>query len=632
MAEKFEKLGIKVRTNFLKRKKNFLNLIFYYFFLPFHLVRTLLHFKPSIIHFYLPQAYILGGFLTYLFSSKKFIMSRRSLNFYQNKYPKILKTFEIILHKKMDLIIGNSLAVCNQLKKEEKVDKKKCLLIYNGINSIVHNKSQNNTKVSILCIANFIPYKNHVMLIKACCKLPEHLNWQLILVGKDSYNLVAKLKSLVKKKSLQNKFKFLNQELNLAPLLEKSDIGVLTSDEEGFSNSILEYMNYSLPVIATNVGGNRESIFDNKNGFLIDKNNVDQLTKKLKVLITDKGLRKRMGVESKRLINKYFEIKDCIQKYKKVYTFIPYITDLKEHRFNVSVIIPHYNDSKNVEKAIISVLSQTIEVQEILVIDDGSNTQNLNNLKKLMQKLNTKKIKIFYQQHNLGACFCRNFGFNKAKSEYVALLDSDDHWMEDKLEKQISYMKKHDLDFSCTSFQLLNTFNKNLNPPKIIRYKENIKKKDLVWGCFLSPGSTAVINRNFLLQNNLFQNEKLRRLEDWHWLINIEKKTKILFLDEPLSFINVTKKPSFEMINSSVETFRKSVVKKEKKIINKIKYLSSLYLEKSSAALYSNHIALFLFYGISAFLIYPFRNLNFFSRSLSLFKFLLKTKIIRKNG
>ena len=159
LFKEFEKLDIKVRTNFYKRKSSKLNALTYYFTLPFHLLRTLKNFNPEIIHFYLPQAYILGGFLTYLFSSKKFIMSRRSLNLYQKKYPKILTVFETLLHRRMDLIIGNSKAVCDQLQKEEQVKKNKCALIYNGIESIKFKQSKINKNVSLICIANFIPYK-----------------------------------------------------------------------------------------------------------------------------------------------------------------------------------------------------------------------------------------------------------------------------------------------------------------------------------------------------------------------------------------------------------------------------------------------------------------------------------------
>ena len=620
LAESFEKLGIKVRTNFHKRKNTLFNFFSYYFLLPFHILRTVRNFEPSIIHYYLPQAYILAGFLPYIFPKKKFIMSRRSLNFYQRKYPKILKTFEKILHKRMDLIIGNSLAVCNQLQHDEKVEKERCILIYNGIEPNKILKEKKNRKVSLLCVANFIPYKNHLMLIMACRGLQKELGWKLTLVGKDSHGLVNNLMLIVKKNGLQKNIKFISQTKNLNPFLKSSDIGILTSDEEGFSNSILEYMNYSLPVVATNVGGNKEAIINGKNGFLVEKNNINQLTKKLELLISDEKLRKKMGIESKRLINRNYDIKKCITKYKKVYNLVPCFYDFNEKKINISVVIPHYNDSQRLKKAITSVINQTISVREILIIDDNSCRLDLENLKKLKVQFKSK-IRIIHKRKNHGACYCRNIGFNQANAEFIALLDSDDYWMSDKLEKQLSYMLKNNLDFSCTSFELLNIFNKKTEKPKVIRYKEQIMKKDLVWGCFLSPGSTAIIKKSFLHKNNLFQNEKLRRLEDWDWLINIEKKTKILFLDEPLSFINVTKKPSFELINSSVKIFRKSVVENEKKFTYKMKFLSSLYLEKSSAALYSDKNFLFLVNGILAFLIFPFRNFNFFSRSLSLLKF-----------
>lgn len=616
----FKKLGIKVRTNNLKRRNTKVNFFFYYSFLPFYLYKSVRQFNPSIVHFYLPQAYILGGFLSFLFPSKKFIMSRRSMNFYQKKYPTFLKKFEIFLHKKMDLILGNSRAVCKQLINEEKVDKRNCFLVHNGIKIVDNLIKVKKKKIVIVCIANFIPYKNHEMLVKACLQLPTDLDWEVRLIGKDNHRIVNKLRGMLEKSIVKKRIIFVNQQINLESFLKSADIGVLTSDEEGFSNSILEYMNYSLPVIATNVGGNMESVIDNKNGFLVEKNNEKELSNKLDLLIRNKDLRKKMGKKSKEFLIKNFSINKCVQKYEKIYELSSCYYEHKNHNFDVSVIIPHYNDSLKIKTAIKSALSQTIRPKEIIIIDDFSSKFHLKKLKILEKHLRNKNIKFIYHTVNSGACFCRNLGFKEAKSSYIALLDSDDFWKPDKVEKQVSYMNKFDLDFSCTSFEITSVFKKENFENQTVRFKEDVFKKDILWGCFLSPGSTAIIKKNFLMKNKLFQNEKLRRLEDWHWLIEIEKKTQIKFLDESLSIINVTKKPSFELIESSVEIFKISIVKHEKNLIYKLKYLSSLHLEKSSAALYSDLIRNFLFYGFLGFLVYPFRNFNFFKRSFSLIR------------
>ena len=98
-----------------------------------------------------------------------------------------------------------------------------------------------------------------------------------------------------------------------------ADIGILTSNEEGLSNSILEYMSYGLPVIATKVGGNVEQVFNNKNGFLIEKNDDLQLSLRLEELIKNKFLRGKFGKESKRILKEKFSLENSLRKYKKIY-------------------------------------------------------------------------------------------------------------------------------------------------------------------------------------------------------------------------------------------------------------------------------------------------------------------------
>ena len=81
--------------------------------------------------------------------------------------------------------------------------------------------------------------------------------------------LFLRLKNLVKTNKLEKKILFLGQVKNTTKILNNSDIGILTSNEEGFSNSLLEYYSHSLPVIATEVGGNSEIVRNSYNGFLI---------------------------------------------------------------------------------------------------------------------------------------------------------------------------------------------------------------------------------------------------------------------------------------------------------------------------------------------------------------------------
>ena len=101
----------------------------------------------------------------------------------------------------------------------------------------------------------------------------------------------------------------------------------------------------------------------------------------------------------------------------------------------ISVIIPTYNREKHILQAIKSVKEQSVQVDEILVIDDGSD----DNTKELLKN---EPIRYIYQQ-NAGVSSARNKGIKEAKNEYIAFLDSDDTWHENKIAQHINYHKKN---------------------------------------------------------------------------------------------------------------------------------------------------------------------------------------------
>jgi len=103
----------------------------------------------------------------------------------------------------------------------------------------------------------------------------------------------------------------------------------------------------------------------------------------------------------------------------------------------VSVIIPTYNRAHLVGRSIQSVINQTYQDFEIIVVDDGS-TDNTEDIIKEFQKKD-KRIKHIKHNKNKGGSAARNTGIRAARGEYIAFLDSDDEWMPTKLEKQTSY-------------------------------------------------------------------------------------------------------------------------------------------------------------------------------------------------
>lgn len=103
----------------------------------------------------------------------------------------------------------------------------------------------------------------------------------------------------------------------------------------------------------------------------------------------------------------------------------------------VSVIIPVYNAEKFIKKTIESVLNQTYKDYEIIIIDDGST----DNSKKILDEFKDKVR--YFKQANSGVSSARNMAIKEAAGKYIALLDQDDIWYPEKLEKQISFIKEN---------------------------------------------------------------------------------------------------------------------------------------------------------------------------------------------
>ena len=125
----------------------------------------------------------------------------------------------------------------------------------------------------------------------------------------------------------------------------------------------------------------------------------------------------------------------------------------------VSVIIPVYNAEKYVEDAVKSVLSQTYENIEILIIDDGSPDKSI----EICERFKNPKVKII-RQKNRGLAGARNTGIRHAQGDYLAFLDADDMWLPEKLEKHILHLENSSqigISFSRSAF--INEVGEDLN-------------------------------------------------------------------------------------------------------------------------------------------------------------------------
>lgn len=194
----------------------------------------------------------------------------------------------------------------------------------------------------------------------------------------------------------------------------------------------------------------------------------------------------------------------------------------------VSVIIPTYNSAHFIIEAVDSVLAQTFTDFEVLVVDDGSK----DNTKEVLTEKYGDSIQYFYKE-NGGVSKARNFGIENANGKYVAFLDSDDAWIPEKLEKQITALEKNSENKACySSFYLCD---ENLNPTGI---NPSDRKADaltdlLLIGNVVATPSTVIAEKELFQQVGGFD-DQLSQCADWEMWIRLATKTEFIYIDEPL--------------------------------------------------------------------------------------------------
>lgn len=155
----------------------------------------------------------------------------------------------------------------------------------------------------LVMIGRFEEQKDHRTLLAALAELKD-LPWTLDLVG-DGPNLPV-MQALAASLQLTDRINFLGYRSDVAQVLAASQIFLLITNWEGFPRSILEAMRAGLPVVATDVGGNGESVIDGENGCLVPHKDAGMLAQKLRPLLLQPDLRQRMGDSSRERYEKQF--------------------------------------------------------------------------------------------------------------------------------------------------------------------------------------------------------------------------------------------------------------------------------------------------------------------------------------
>ena len=191
----------------------------------------------------------------------------------------------------------------------------------------------------------------------------------------------------------------------------------------------------------------------------------------------------------------------------------------------VSIIMPAYNTANYISASIESILAQTYTNWELLIVDDCSTDKTVD----VIKSYKDERIVVLKNKKNSGAALSRNYALREAKGKYIAFLDSDDTWAEQKLEKQINFMKENGYAFTFTDYRICQN---GKWFPYINIGPDVVDKKKMYDYCYFST-ITVMYEREKI---GLVQIADIQKNNDYAMWLKIVEKSDAYRLPECLSY------------------------------------------------------------------------------------------------
>lgn len=232
----------------------------------------------------------------------------------------------------------------------------------------------------------------------------------------------------------------------------------------------------------------------------------------------------------------------------------------------VSIITPTFNSAKFIADTIESIVNQTYQNWELIIVDDASKDATIRIVENYLQtQLNIKLLK---NEINKGAAYTRNRGIEAAQGDYIAFLDGDDIWKPHKLEVQLDFMQKHDLAVCYSSYDLMdeqgNSLKKTVRSLPILSYTKFLKSNYI--GNLTGIYSVKVLGKIYA--------PDFRKRQDWLLWLNAVKKSgqPALAIQESLAVYRLRKNSmssnKFNLVKYNYLVYRKGL---------KFSFIKSIY-------------------------------------------------------
>lgn len=199
----------------------------------------------------------------------------------------------------------------------------------------------------------------------------------------------------------------------------------------------------------------------------------------------------------------------------------------------VSIIMPNFNCENFLNETIDSVLNQTYQNWELLIVDDCSTDNSVTVIKEFCKK--DSRIKLFNNEINSGAAASRNLALREATGKWIAFLDSDDLWLPEKLEKQLLFMSENGYRFSYTAYEHVNEQSEKLNI--VVTGPGVLSKRKMFHYCY--PGCLSVMYDCSDIGVIQIPDEIANGENDYAIWLKVVKYYKCYYLSEILSLYRV---------------------------------------------------------------------------------------------
>jgi len=230
---------------------------------------------------------------------------------------------------------------------------------------------------------------------------------------------------------------------------------------------------------------------------------------------------------------------------------------MKQMDPSISVIIPCFNTGHYLKEALFSVVNQTFTNWEVIIVDDGST----DNTRDIAAEFKDSRIQYIFQK-NRGLSAARNTGIRAATSEYIALLDADDIWKINYLEKMINVLNDHSEEIACyCGFIYIDPEGNQIGMPQLRVVPTNKFSKVILKQNWLIPSS--VIFRRQVIDEVGFFDESLHAVEDWDMWMKMSTKGSFVCVPQylvkyRLHNTNMSKDP-FLMVSSHLNLIENKV-------------------------------------------------------------------------